>query len=244
MRTTLRQLLVNHAAGVIIPKLQRDYAQGRESATRIRRRFLRDLHTALQDSSPPLNLDFVYGSQESAGAPLLPLDGQQRLTTLFLLHWYLALRDGQLDHFRTYAQHQAGSRFNYEVRPTATAFFDKLVTERVQPELGALLPPDPGRSNALSRTLQNQSWFFLSYVRAPTVRCCLTVIAGLHAQLGLQGGARFAPSSRFCRPNAPGWLIGPGRVCMTASCTRSRPESPSTSSPSSASSSPTSSTSR
>ena len=28
---------------------------------------------------------------------LRPLDGQQRLTTLFLLHWYLAFRTGSLD---------------------------------------------------------------------------------------------------------------------------------------------------
>lgn len=33
-----------------------------------------------------INLDFIYGNLD--GDTFLPLDGQQRLTTLFLLHWY------------------------------------------------------------------------------------------------------------------------------------------------------------
>jgi hypothetical protein len=50
----------------------------------------------------PLNLDFIYGSMEShRPSDFLPLDGQQRLTTLFLLHWYMAWRDGQHPQFES-----------------------------------------------------------------------------------------------------------------------------------------------
>ena len=77
-----------------IPKIQRDYAQGRpdEIATRIRKDFLGVLYRALTDGDR-VSLDFVYGEITADGV-MIPLDGQQRLTTLFLLHWYIAARAG------------------------------------------------------------------------------------------------------------------------------------------------------
>lgn len=72
-----------------IPIIQRDYAQGRKTpeVTRIRKRFLDSLYDALTQGKP-LKLDFIYGDIKDN--VLTPLDGQQRLTTLFLLHWYIA----------------------------------------------------------------------------------------------------------------------------------------------------------
>lgn len=78
---------------IIIPIIQRDYAQGREGKEFLRERFLGQLFDALKDNANPLVLDFVYGSVENN--TLYPLDGQQRLTTLWLLHWYLALCAGR-----------------------------------------------------------------------------------------------------------------------------------------------------
>ena len=50
---------------VIIPMVQRDYAQGRttEDVTRVRNRFLDAIKNALQKSQL-LKLDFVYGEKE------------------------------------------------------------------------------------------------------------------------------------------------------------------------------------
>ena len=76
-----------------IPIIQRDYAQGRLGKETLRKNFLRDLKNAL-DKGETIKLDFVYGSTEND--ILNPLDGQQRLTTLWLLHWYIALRAGEL----------------------------------------------------------------------------------------------------------------------------------------------------
>jgi uncharacterized protein with ParB-like and HNH nuclease domain len=69
-----------------IPLIQRDYAQGRRNrrVDDIRSTFLEDLHQAL-NGGRPIGLDFVYG--EVNDGTFEPLDGQQRLTTLFLLHW-------------------------------------------------------------------------------------------------------------------------------------------------------------
>lgn len=68
---------------VKIPILQRDYAQGREENTSICENFLKTLkNSILHDKT--INLDFIYGNVDNG--VFLPLDGQQRLTTLFLLH--------------------------------------------------------------------------------------------------------------------------------------------------------------
>ena len=79
---------------VEIPLIQRDYAQGRTGKEKLRKNFLGDLKKALDNEKPyndkALKLDFVYGSVEHGS--MNPLDGQQRLTTLWLLHWYIALR--------------------------------------------------------------------------------------------------------------------------------------------------------
>ena len=74
---------------IIIPIIQRDYAQGRQNpdVNRVRDRFLDSLYDAVTEE--PIVLDFVYGDVDADGT-MTPLDGQQRLTTLFLLHWYAA----------------------------------------------------------------------------------------------------------------------------------------------------------
>ena len=117
--------------------LQRDYAQGRESEAEVRKEFLDALHGALSlpadDAALPLNLDFIYGSVEGDGVTrFLPLDGQQRLTTLFLLHWYLTWRDGCWKEFLELLCPDGNSRFSYAVRPSSTEFYDALV--KFQPE--------------------------------------------------------------------------------------------------------------
>src|ERR1017187_6129541 len=83
---------------VEIPVIQRDYAQGREDehSREVRKHFIEALGTAFsrdRADAAPLDLDFVCGRWRVTERTLEPLDGQQRLTTLFLLHWYLASLD-------------------------------------------------------------------------------------------------------------------------------------------------------
>ena len=74
-----------------IPIIQRDYAQGRSDkrSKEIRETFLKTLIRAIEEKVP-LELDFVYGKRDKNKVFLL--DGQQRITTLYLLHWYIAQR--------------------------------------------------------------------------------------------------------------------------------------------------------
>ena len=171
------QLLERHQH-IRIPMIQRDYAQGRSTEEQVREDFLSALHDALllplEHESLPLNLDFVYGSVEGVDEEtrFLPLDGQQRLTTLFLLHWYLAWKDGRQDEFRTMFGPQGFSRFSYSVRPSSTEFFDALVRFR----------PDSSPNNGLSLTamITNQPWYFRSWRLDPTIQSSLTMLDAIH----------------------------------------------------------------
>ena len=111
--TTFWRFLNEHS--VEIPIIQRDYAQGRLGKEELRKTFLKDLKQAL-DSCVPLKLDFVYGSMERG--ILNPLDGQQRLTTLWLLHWYLAYMAGAMDK----EVKRVLAKFTYETRISSREF--------------------------------------------------------------------------------------------------------------------------
>lgn len=149
---------------VEIPLIQRDYAQGRTDAraSDIRERFLDVLHQALT-SGNDVGLDFVYGDVEDG--TLRPLDGQQRLTTLFLLHWYLAYRAGQLDN-----QH-AWMRFSYATRPTARLFCEQLVTAKPPSD-----EPDP------AAWIVDQPWYLYVWRNDPTIQAMLVMIAAIHGR--------------------------------------------------------------
>ena len=65
-----------------IPRIQRDYAEGRETEKirAIRRTFLNSLlRVVFSEEKTSLELDFVYGYYRNGAFE--PLDGQQRLTT-------------------------------------------------------------------------------------------------------------------------------------------------------------------
>ena len=79
---------------IVIPIIQRDYAQGRSGKEYIREKFLTQIKNALDGSNPSGELDFVYGTTKDGC--FYPLDGQQRLTTLWLLHWFIASKAGKL----------------------------------------------------------------------------------------------------------------------------------------------------
>ena len=75
---------------IVVPVIQRDYAQGRDNvqAENIRKAFVQRLTQAAWGE--PLNLDLVYMATQENGeeSQWVPVDGQQRLTTLFLFHLY------------------------------------------------------------------------------------------------------------------------------------------------------------
>ncbi len=80
-----------------IPIIQRDYVQGSDANAEKREGFLKvildNLAGRLTEEKGGGNLDFIYGTayeNESEADGFMPIDGQQRLTTLALIGWLLA----------------------------------------------------------------------------------------------------------------------------------------------------------
>ena len=84
---------------VEIPRIQRDYTYGSKTdkTEKVVDKLLSDIYAAVTDNNSnkdfSLILDFIYGNENQEGM-FEPLDGQQRLTTLFLLHIYAAWNSG------------------------------------------------------------------------------------------------------------------------------------------------------
>lgn len=151
---------------VEIPHFQRDYAQGRESASvkRIRTDFLDTLFTAIGGDDPTtVGLDFIYGGVDEG--TLRPLDGQQRLTTLFLVHWYIASRSGHL------AEHHGWKRFSYATRQSARMFCERLVEN-----------PLPDGETVPSEWLTDQPWYLFLWRHDPTIQSMLVMLDAIHAR--------------------------------------------------------------
>ena len=180
-----KQLLDRHGS-VEIPMIQRDFAQGRTSAGDVRDEFLGALEKALLEedfSKLPLNLDFVYGSIEGEQDTEIfaPLDGQQRLTTLFLLHWYFAWCDERHADFVDMFVNDDRSRFTYRVRPSSTEFFDELVG--YVPDVN----PTEIKLN-LSKMIADQPWYFRSWRYDPTIQSALTMLDSIHQRFSTSSG--------------------------------------------------------
>lgn len=152
--------LIENKNKVEIPIIQRDYAQGREDKAEIRNNFLSALQHSIIDSHP-IQLDFIYGSNSDNS--FQPLDGQQRLTTLFLLHWYAAIKDGINDELKGKLK-----KFSYETRITSREFCNSLIENGVEAQ------------ENLSEVIKDSKWFFLSWKKDPTIDAMLRTIDDIH----------------------------------------------------------------
>ena len=148
---------------IVIPSVQRDYAQGRRTpeVNRIRTNFLHVLYSALVEGKKT-TLDFVYGNVEDGC--LIPLDGQQRLTTLFLLHFYIALHENV-----PVEEWQFLSNFSYETRISSREFCQHLLQYK----------PDFTQST-ISEQLVDEAWFLLEWENDPSVTAMLVMLDAIH----------------------------------------------------------------
>ena len=148
---------------IIIPIIQRDYAQGRDNpdVVRVRERFIEALYKAVTEN--PITLDFVYGDIDKEGN-MTPLDGQQRLTTLFLLHWYAAKKENIVKDDYDFLE-----KFSYETRYSARNFCHELVN--YNPEF---------KKDSLSEEIIDQAWFPLDWKNDPTISSMLRMLDAIH----------------------------------------------------------------
>ncbi|WP_122874588.1 DUF262 domain-containing protein [Campylobacter showae] len=156
--SNLKDVLSNKKLKISIPIIQRDYAQGRKDAATIRDKFLHEIFNRL-DNDENLFLDFVYGNIE--GDKFIPIDGQQRLTTLFLLHLYFAKKE------KKDCEYLKG--FTYETRSSSREFCERLVNADID-----------FNKDEISADIKNYSWFMPFWENDPTVKSMLVMLDVIH----------------------------------------------------------------
>ena len=156
----------------VVPTIQRDYAQGRDKGSNkdlcedVRTGLIESLYDALINDEFLL-LDYIYGTNDSN--VFYPIDGQQRLTTLFLLHWYIGKKEkinetgaSEFDLLR---------RFSYEIRDTSKEFCKSLI------DIDVIFDKD-----TISNQIKDSSKYHDAYGFDPTVSSMLIVIDTIHNQ--------------------------------------------------------------
>lgn len=151
---------------VLVPMIQRDYAQGRtdKKASDVRNNLLNDIF-----SDKKVHFDLVFGSKEQRiidGVEMncfIPVDGQQRLTTLFLLYLY-GQKAGRIN------TELDLSKFSYDTRRAASDFCKSITSEEWAV---------PNNKN-VSDVIKDSSWFMNYWEKDPTVEGMLTMLDAIH----------------------------------------------------------------
>lgn len=145
---------------IYIPKIQRDYVQGRKNVQVISNRgeFVAQLINALEKKTP-LMLNFIYGYNDENR--FVPIDGQQRLTTLYLLHIYLAKMSGKSGQLKA-------QNFIYDTRYTTKTFFEKLIDWEQGWDV---------------ETIKDTSWYSADWDNDQSIRSCCSVLQEIHQQM-------------------------------------------------------------
>lgn len=169
MLYTLFKLLEEYK--VVIPVIQRDYAQGRKGKEFLRKSFLTQIKKSLVEPNNKTTLDFIYGSLEKDS--FLPLDGQQRLTTLWLVYWYVALKSKKLtdDNIRKILE-----KFSYQTRASSCEFCKAICNEIDLTKFEEYRNSNP--KNTIADFIKSQTWFFSSWNQDPTINSMLRTIGG------------------------------------------------------------------
>lgn len=207
---------IEYCRKIRIPLIQRDYAEGRPNPDNKRkiRNFLKQMLDVVYGTKPTASLDFIYGYvQDEAGTrcnmskwdnlqdirfAFEPLDGQQRLTTLFLLHWILGrekdlrdTRDGKS--LFVYTTRESSSDFcntlvNHNARDIITEWKQvvkdihkknasaKEQREKETDKYKAILRFPDTYVPAFSSFIQNKEWFKWNWRTDPTICSMLKVL--------------------------------------------------------------------
>lgn len=165
-------MLISRVNYIVIPKIQRDYAQGRKKsedprAALVRGKILNDIFNSNENG---IDFQIVFGSEEirkeiskdrTNAHVFIPIDGQQRLTTLFLLTLY---RD-KLENKK-----ELEVKFIYETRRAATDFCVDIVNND-WPDFPNVPP---------KKAITESTWFQQYWLQDPTVDAMLRMLDDIH----------------------------------------------------------------
>lgn len=145
---------------ILIPLLQRDYVQGGKEEV------INPFLDALLEKECDLN--YIYGYEEDSC--FVPVDGQQRLITLWILHLYL------------FARKQKSKDYSVKLKFYSREYAQDFCAE-LQKHLEELLKSDGIASKSLDKEIEDQAWFIRSWKNNVTVRNMLQTLKYLHQKV-------------------------------------------------------------
>lgn len=170
---------------VIIPDLQRDYCWGNENAgtnhlnlkdRTLASAFIWNLYNNGFKKNTDLNLGLVYGYETPKGHIQL-CDGQQRITTIFLLIGMLNRRSlntfqNQLISRYEFEEDDKEPYLQYSIRESSLYFLSDLVCNFFIP-----------KNDLKVSDIQNQNWYFKDYDLDPSVQSILKALESIEEML-------------------------------------------------------------
>lgn len=165
MEKSLIQILESYDR-VIIPIMQRDYAQGKKTPEidLIRSIFVRDIIKNLGNEGKQIfHLDFIYGYTRDNS--FYPIDGQQRLTTFWLFYWYCCFACKKVNNLLF--------KFSYETRDSSSQFMENL----------SKLEYNDSEEKKIRTLITEQNWFRNSWLHDPTIDSMLRMLDEIESQL-------------------------------------------------------------
>lgn len=144
---------------ILIPLLQRDYVQGGQE----------DIIGPFIDSllEKEVDLNYIYGYEEDGC--FVPVDGQQRLTTPWLLYLYL------------FARKQQKKDFNVSMKFTAREYAEDFC-DRLSENLECLLCKLSDKES-LDEAIINQNWLIRSWLSNVSVKNMLSTLRIIHRKI-------------------------------------------------------------
>ena len=158
IKKTLQTLLENE---LVIPEIQRDYVWGNNEI--VLRRFLKNIFNNKEE----LDIGFFYSYKVYQNEEIYALiDGQQRITTLVLLYWYLGIGEDYI------------KKFKFKVRENCNNFLEKLLKENISniEEEKKEETEDKKIEENISERIKNCIWYLSIWDNDPTVKSMLKAL--------------------------------------------------------------------
>lgn len=137
---------------LIIPEIQRDYVWGDNEL--VIKRFINNIKNMNDNEELDIGFFYSYKIYENFNALI---DGQQRITTLILLSWYVGVDNTKLNNFK------------FKVRENSNNFLEKLLEQK-----SAEIPAIDGKK--ISDKIKSSIWYKRIWDNDPTVKSILNAL--------------------------------------------------------------------